>query len=122
MSRVLWFVGRILFVLALAGTTGVANADDVTFDLKVEGGRVPQSMRLIRVKQGDSVKLRFTSDRRIILHLHGYDIEKEIKPGAVGAIAFNAHATGRFSIETHITSSTGHAHEPPLVRIEVYPR
>ena len=74
---------------------------EVTFDLKIENGKVAQNMRLIRVKQGDAVRLRWTTDRPSLLHLHGYDIEKKVEPGAVAEMAFEARATGRFPVEEH---------------------
>ena len=81
-------------------------------------------MRLIRVKQGDAVRLRWTSDRPIVLHLHGYDIETKVEPGAVAEMAFTARATGSFPVEEHTPDARGgHSHgEAPLVRIEVRPR
>jgi hypothetical protein len=117
---------RLATVLSIAGFAGVAKAQtaEVAFDLRIEKGRVPASMRLIRVRQGDAVKLRWTTDRPIILHLHGYDIETKAEPGAAAEMAFTARATGRFAIEEHRPNAKGgHAHgEAPLVRIEVYPR
>ena len=111
---------------ALIGHATIASAQmpDVVFDLKVEGGRVAPGMRLIRVKQGDAVKLRWTSDRPIVLHLHGYDIEKKVEPGAVAEMAFEARETGRFPVEEHKPNAKGgHSHgEASLVRIEVSPR
>jgi len=99
------------------------NAEELTFDLKAERGRVAQSMRLIRVKQGDVVRLRWTTDRPMDLHLHGYDIEKKIEPGIVSELAFTARATGRFSVEVHTPKrGGGHSHGAPLVQIEVHPR
>ena len=97
---------------------------DVVFDLRIEKGRVAQKMRLIRVTQGDAVRLRWTTDRPIILHLHGYDIESMVEPGAVAEMAFVARATGRFSVEEHKPNARGgHSHgEAALIRIEVYPR
>ena len=110
----------------IAGRVGIAaaQAPEVTFDLKIEKGKVAQNMRLIRVHQGDAVKLRWTADRPIVLHLHGYDIEKKVEPGAVAEMAFEARATGRFPIEEHKPNARGgHSHgEAPLVRIEVRPR
>jgi hypothetical protein len=102
----------------------VAQAPEVVFDLKIEKGKVAQDMRLIRVKQGDAVRLRWTADRPIVLHLHGYDIEKKVEPGVVAEMAFEARATGRFPVEEHKPSvKGGHAHgEAPLARIEVRPR
>ena len=42
--------------LVIAGSAGIAAAE-LTFDIKIEGGRVPEAMRLIRVTEGDVVKL-----------------------------------------------------------------
>jgi hypothetical protein len=110
-------------LLITAGTT--AFAGELTFDIKIEGGRVPDTMRLIRVNEGDVVKLRWTSDQPLVLHLHGYDIEKRIAAGAVTELVFTAYATGRFAIHIHEqgAGAGGHAHEDlPLATIEVYPR
>ena len=106
-------------------TAGPALAAELAFDIKIERGRVPEAMRLIRVNEGDIVKLRWTSDQPIVLHLHGYDIEKCVAPGAFTELAFTAFATGRFPIHVHAqgADASGHAHEGvPLATIEVYPR
>jgi hypothetical protein len=111
-------------LLIIAGSAGILAAE-LTFDIKIEGGRVPDAMRLIRVNEGDVVKLRWTSDQPLVLHLHGYDVEKRIAPGAVTELAFTAYATGRFSIHIHKqgAGAGGHVHEDlPLATIEVYPR
>ena len=75
-------------------------------------------MRLIRVKQGDAVRLRWSTDRPIALHLHGYDIETKVEPGAVAEMTFTARATGRFPVEEHKPQRRRrpHAWEPPLVQ------
>ena len=65
----------VALLLILAGSAGAA---ELTFDIRIEGGRIPDTMQLIRVHDGDRVKLRWTSDRPVTLHLHGYDIEKRI--------------------------------------------
>ena len=110
---------------AASGPIAGAAAADLTFVLPIDHGRVPENMRLIRVKQGDVVKLQWRVDQPVIVHLHGYDIERRVEPGAVGEIAFTANATGRFPIHVHGAKerSGSHAHEEsPLVYIEVYPR
>ena len=115
---------RLLALGLLLGWAAIAYAAELTFDLKIEGGRVPESMRVVRVKQGDAVRLRWTSDRPIVLHLHGYDIERKVEPGMVAEMAFLAYATGRFSVEEHKPDAKGgHSHgEAALVRVEVLPR
>src|SRR5262249_20580066 len=110
-----------LLWLAAAGVC--AETRELTFDVRIAGGVVPANMALIRVRQGDKVRLRFTSDRSITVHLHGYDIERRIEPGAVVELAFTARATGRFPVEEHRQGAQGHSHaDAPLIRIEVYPR
>ena len=92
-----WLSAAIHVVIALLGLASTAaQAAELSFDLKIEQGRVPSTMRLIRVKQGDTVKLRWVTDRPIILHLHGYDIESKVEPGAVTEMAFLARTAGRF--------------------------
>jgi len=115
-------------VIVVLASTSVAVkegcAAELTYDLPIAKGKVPENMRLIRVKQGDVVRLRWSADRPVTVHLHGYDIEKNVKPGAVTDLTFAARATGRFTVHLHPAADApaGQAHEEaPLVAIEVYP-
>lgn len=112
-----------LLAISLTSALNAAEAAQVTYALNIVNGRVPDNMRLIRVKQDDVVKLEWSTDKPVTVHLHGYDIEQDLKPGAVTQMTFTARATGRFTIEPHIgkTPSGGHAHGDVLVTIEVYP-
>lgn len=109
--------------LALAAFAALASAlaaqpGERVFELALTDGKLPQAMQVIRVKQGDSVKLRWNTDRAITLHLHGYDIERELKPGAVTEFSFKAHATGRFPVNAH---QHGRG-ERTVLHLEVHPR
>ena len=124
-------MGRIIryelagFLLMSAAYSAIieAKAEELSFDLRLTRGQVPANMRLIRVKQGDIVRLRWNSDRPIALHLHGYDIERKVEAGAVAEMTFTARAAGRFSVEEHQPLTGGaHAHGAPIVQIEVLPR
>ena len=119
------YVMLALLILAATAATVDAQAAELTFDMRLQDGRVPESMRLIRVKQGDVVTLRWTADRLMLLHLHGYDIQWRVQPGTVGHVTFTARLTGRFPIHAHAmaTGAGDHAHEDsPLAYVEVYPR
>lgn len=125
MTRTPFMLARSVLAPFLIAASAVvpAMAAQLAFDLKVERGRVAEDMRLIRVKQGDVVTLRWTSDQPLVLHLHGYDIEKRVAPGSATEMTFTAHATGRFPIHVHAPGAGGRAHEEaPLVNVEVYPR
>jgi len=112
------------FALSLAASTVVAKGAEVTYALRIESGRVSENMRLIRVAQGDVVKLQWSADKPSTVHLHGYDIEKRVTPGAITELTFAARATGRFPVNLHgsAAETAGHGHEDTLVTIEVYPR
>jgi len=46
-----------------------------------------------------------------IMHLHGYDIENEVKKGKLGNFHFEANATGRFKITFHAKEEHAHKEE-----------
>jgi hypothetical protein len=118
------FLWAFLLIAASSAFFGTPAAE-LTFDLKVAHGRVPDTMRLIRIKQGDVVRLRWSADQPMTLHLHGYDIERHVEPDATTDLTFTAYATGRFPVHVHARGARpdGHTHEEePLVNIEVYPR
>jgi hypothetical protein len=116
--------GRLLLsLIALIMFFASATPIDLTFALRIENGHVPESMRLIRVTKNDVVKLQWTTDRPMTIHLHGYNIEKKLASGVTTEMTFTANATGRFTIAPHVgaEASGGHAHGDALVTIEVYP-
>ena len=88
------------------------------FELAIAKGRVNGARDTVRVKKGDKVELRWTSDRRIALHLHGYDIEATVTPEAPAVMSFRARIAGRFPVSEH---AHGARHERPLLYLEVHP-
>ena len=64
--------------------------------------------KVIRVKQNDRVTLNIKTMQNGIMHIHGYDIENEVKKGELGNLHFEANATGRFKITFHAKEE--HAH------------
>jgi hypothetical protein len=102
-----------------------AETDEGTvkrMELVISERKVQREEKSIRVTQGDSLELVWTSDEPGELHLHGYDIGFEVSPDAPAIVTFQAHATGRFPITSHgFGGEHGHGHEA-LLYIEVYPR
>lgn len=98
------------------------DAKERLFVLDIRDGKVPDDLSLVRVTQGDLVTLRWTTDQPMILHLHGYDIEKRARPGSTVEFAFRAHAAGRFPIEVHPEGKEPPPDQPALIHLEVYPR
>ncbi len=110
-------VVALLIALALGGlflvlrpdppSSGRSDADGAgggesrteTFAVSIEGGDM--SPGEISVSEGDRVTLRLTSEEPVELHLHGYDLEKEVEPGERATLSFEADLTGRFEFEDH---------------------
>jgi len=110
---------RLLAALALAlPLASTAVAAERVFDLTIPHGKLTGGQDTIRVQQGDNVVLRWHSDRPIVLHLHGYEIETRVVPGAVAETRFTARATGRFPVHVHAGQAQS---ESVLVYLEVYP-
>lgn len=72
----------------------------------------------VRVRKGDKVELRWSSDGPIVLHLHGYDLEATVTPQAPGTMSFTANIAGRFPVSEH---GRGSRHGRPLLYLEVHP-
>lgn len=117
-------IALVLCAAASGAILAPARAAEVVVDIALADGRAAPEKRLVRAAEGDTVRLRWTSDRPIVLHLHGYDITTEVQPGGVAETLFTARATGRFPVEEHRPSAErAHAHgEAPILRIEVRPR
>ncbi len=110
---------RLLAAVALAlPLASTVVAAERSFDLTIARGRLIGGQDTIRVHQGDSVVLRWHSDRPIVLHLHGYEIETRVAPGAVAETRFEARAAGRFPVHVHAGAARS---EVVLVYLEVYP-
>jgi heme/copper-type cytochrome/quinol oxidase subunit 2 len=53
----------------------------------------------LRFEKGDIVKFRVRSDVADHVHVHGYDLMKDVTPGKTITISFPADITGIFEIE-----------------------
>jgi len=105
----------LLFFSAVAGT---AIAGEARFDVALVGGKPPVEQRTLRVAKGDQVVLRWTSDRAIALHLHGYDIETKVPAKGDATMRFDAGIAGRFAVSEH---AKGAGHHRAVLYVEVLP-
>ncbi|HVM17153.1 MAG TPA: hypothetical protein VM290_06190 [Gaiellaceae bacterium] len=53
------------------------------------------------VRRGEDVRIVVRSDAPDDLHLHGYDLERSVAPGAPAQLRFRATIAGVFELETH---------------------
>lgn len=108
---------------ALAASSSPEASVERIFELTIVGGKVPSDKRIVRVKQNEIVRLRWSADAPAVLHLHGYNIERRVTPGEIAEMRFQAHATGRYPVHIHPPDlpAGGQHHQLPLAHIEVYP-
>jgi hypothetical protein len=107
--------------------SSLAQATEATFNLAIVNGKVAKENRVLKVAKGDSVRLRFTSDRAGDVHLHAYRLQAKVSTEKTSELAFKAHATGKFRFEWHEAKQQGKApadgghHAEPLATLEVRP-
>jgi FtsP/CotA-like multicopper oxidase with cupredoxin domain len=56
-------------------------------------------VKTLTYNQGDTVRFRVRNDEAEEVHIHGYDIKKELEPGETATVSFKASITGIFEIE-----------------------
>jgi hypothetical protein len=93
-------VAVVLFLVLHKGGNS-SNVDTGVQKFVVKGSQVEGGTRDVTVNKGDQVTLEATANFDFALHLHGYELEKEGKPGQMVRISFPATIDGEFEIEVH---------------------
>ncbi len=75
------------------------GAGEVALAVRVEGGRVVEVPAETVARVGDLVHLVVTADVRDEVHVHGYDLMAEVRPGSPAHLEFTASAPGLFEVE-----------------------
>jgi hypothetical protein len=86
--------------------------------IRIADGHVAGSGDTFQVKQGEAVELSFTSDKAIMLHLHGYEVHADVDPQQGGAMSFKADMAGRFPVHEHRQGAGNHR---AVLFVEVHP-
>ena len=61
----------------------------------LQAGKVAE----LRYSEGDTVRFRVRSDEPEEVHVHGYDIKKDLEAGQTATMSFKATITGIFEVE-----------------------
>jgi hypothetical protein len=80
-------------------TTTARPAGPTTIRIVVRGGRVVGGLRRARLERGDRAVLVVRADVTDHVHLHGYDIMRDVAPGRPARLRFRATIPGRFEVE-----------------------
>jgi hypothetical protein len=95
-----------------SGSETSPGAAEQRIEVTVADGRVGGDTGRVDVAAGTAITLVVTSDVSDQVHVHGYDIEKELTPGTPVTLQFQATVPGVFEVELH------HA-ETVLLRLQV---
>lgn len=68
-------------------------------EIEIEGGQVKGGVKDLSYDKGEEVRLAVDSDIPEEVHVHGYDITKDLKPGKTTKVDFAADIDGVFEIE-----------------------
>lgn len=84
-----------------SGTAAGSSAAAKMIVVTITHGKASGDTGRIPVKVNSHVTIQVTSDTADEVHLHGYDIEKELEPGEPTSLSFVADQTGIFEVELH---------------------
>jgi hypothetical protein len=92
---------------ALAIGCGSSSAPDhLHATITVENGKPKGGVQALKVKKGGSVHLVVKSDTADEVHIHGYDLHKDVAEGATVTFDFPAKIDGGFIIELEDAKQT----------------
>ena len=98
----------ILFNLIMAACSNSENDfDNVDSTIEVSAEKIGDTLQPkdIKVKHKQDVTINIKSDVDGTFHIHGYNLEKDLKSGEKAEIRLVADATGRFPIGFHASDS-----------------
>jgi hypothetical protein len=87
--------------------------------IALRGGEVVGGPKTITVTKGDRVRIVVTADAHDDMHLHGYDIERDVEPGKPARFSFKANLEGQFELESHVAEDAGR--DPQVANLVVEP-
>src|SRR5215208_5593176 len=70
-----------------------------TYTITVKNAKPTGGIEKIKVKKGDEVRLVVKSDTADEIHVHGYDLMKDVEAGGSARFEFKAGIDGNFEIE-----------------------
>lgn len=82
--------------------------------IRIEDGKPVGGVAELEFGKGDRVRFRVRSDAAGHVHVHGYDILRDLKPGGQITFDFEADIDGRFEVELEDTQTQ-------IARLDVTP-
>jgi len=84
---------------ATTSTSTSTPAEPAVRTINVVNGQPEGGIKTISYDKGDQVRLKVSSDVADEIHVHGYDLMKDVEKGGSVQFSFTANIEGRFEIE-----------------------
>ena len=115
------------FALAFLTATTALAQPAASHAISIKDGSVPREQRVLKVLHESLVRIEWSSDRVMTVHLEGYGLSLTVQPGRSAVMEFKAVASGRFAVHAHEGQARGgsstHAYgRSALLRLEVHPQ
>ena len=72
----------------------------------VRNGQVIPALHRVDFERGDQFRLIVDSDEADEVHVHGFDVEKPVRPGEPAVFNLTADQPGLYEVETHESELT----------------
>ncbi len=92
-------VAILAFVLASSSSTSIKSAQGTVVPIRVQAGKVVGGVQSVIAKKGGRVRFSVTSDRADEIHVHGYDLKRDVPAGVTVRFDFPATIDGLFVVE-----------------------
>lgn len=92
-------VAIVAFVLASSSSTSTKSAQGADVHIRVQGGKAVGGVQSITTKKGGRVRFSVASDRADEIHVHGYDLKRDVPAGGTVRFDFPATIDGLFVVE-----------------------
>jgi hypothetical protein len=90
------------------GTTEAATAANTAgsaLRIEIEDDHPVGGVKELTVSKGDTVTIEVSTDTPQEIHIHGYELEQEARPGAPAKFKFAADLEGIFDVESHASKA-----------------
>jgi hypothetical protein len=95
-------IAAVVVFIVLQGDSGSGGSpSDRAFKFQFANGKAVGGSHDVTANQGDHLTVTLHTDVPAELHVHGYELAKDVGAGGTGSISFTADATGEFEIEAH---------------------
>jgi len=81
------------------GTTQTQPSVPAVRTVRVVNGQPQGGVRRLEYKKGDRIRFKVQSDVADEIHVHGYDVMKDVTAGGSASFSFTASIEGRFEVE-----------------------